>query len=227
MWSESKSLSFYDNYTMHLFKEIKCLHNSQNISVYCVFLLHLQTHLLLLSNRLCDGFNVFQWQSSASQKCHLSSISISSVNRKLFNTFIWVLNLTSPGFHYVTRCFRGRKAFLVCSLTGEKLCSCFLRFYFLLGIYLSYTPSVLKWRWLCISKAKTILSIKSLLSFSGFPFLYRVCVHFIDLNLRIFQMTSIFCDLNSLGEWKRKEKGLNEIMVNNRMGKGGKALWFS
>lgn len=85
------------------------------------FLLYPHTHLLLLSNGLCDGFNFFfLWQLSTSQKCHLSRISISSANRKLLNTFIWALNLASPGFHYVARCFRGRNAFLACSLPHEK-----------------------------------------------------------------------------------------------------------
>lgn len=88
----------------------------------------------------------FLWQSCTSQKCHLSRISISSVNRKLLNAFIWALNLALPHFHYVARCFRGRNAFLVFSLAGEKWFSCLWFIYFLLGTHLSYTSSVLKWR---------------------------------------------------------------------------------
>lgn len=131
---------------MQLFKEIKCLYNSPNIFIYCVFLLYLQTHLLFPSNRFCDGFNIFHWQLSISQKCHLLNISIYSGNRKLFNNFKWALNLTtSPGFHYVASCFRGSNAFLLFSLTGEKWFSCLLWFYLLVGTYLSYT-SVWKWR---------------------------------------------------------------------------------
>lgn len=122
------------------------VYNTPNIFIYRVTFLYLRTHLFLLSNRFCDGFIIFHWWLSASQKCHLSSISIFSVNRKLFNTFVWALNLTSPGFHYVVRCFRGRNEFLVCSLTSEKLFSRLLRFYIFVDTHLSYTSSVVKWK---------------------------------------------------------------------------------